>query len=311
MWKFGPLFASIVLLPLAGHAFAPPAAIFRDPPANRAYPAFMASMEIVSHDEPLNALMYVASGRGPHPTAILLSGFPGNERNLDLAQAMRRAGWNVLYFNYRGSWGTPGVYSFTHCLQDTRSAIRFLRDRENDSILRVDPGKIVLIGHSLGGFIAAYVGALDPDIMAVGLISAANPDDMSAAQGPAAAAIRRLGEHFSRYDMQPLSGCTPAALAREAIDHRSSWNFHDYLPMLADRPVLIITANDGLASHDRTLGRVLREHGDRLVTEQHFTCDHSYSSDRIGLETAVIRWLHTLPPKPVVQPRENARIGHP
>jgi pimeloyl-ACP methyl ester carboxylesterase len=46
---------------------------------------------------------YVASGTGPRPAVVLLHGFPGNERNLDLAQDMRRAGWDVLYLNYRGS----------------------------------------------------------------------------------------------------------------------------------------------------------------------------------------------------------------
>jgi pimeloyl-ACP methyl ester carboxylesterase len=62
----------------------------------------------------MNALVYVAAGAGPHPAVILLHGFPGNERNLDLAQDMRRAGWDVLYFNYRGSWGTLGDFSFAH-----------------------------------------------------------------------------------------------------------------------------------------------------------------------------------------------------
>lgn len=311
MRKFGPLILTVVLFPLVVHAAAPPAAIVRDPPVDHSHPPFLASMEIVSHGEPLNSLMYIASGRGPHPTAVLLSGFPGNERNLDLAQAMRRAGWNVLYFNYRGSWGTPGTFSFTHCLEDTEAAIRFLRDPENDRILRVDPDRLVLIGHSLGGFIAAYVGAHDPGIKAVGLISAANPDDMSAAQGPPAAAIRRLGAHFARYDLQPLSGCTPEGLARETIDHRSIWNLNDYMALLANRPVLIVTANDGLASHDRTLERVLLQHGDQRVTEHHFATDHSYSADRIGLESVVLRWLDSVLTNPQPAPRESAGIRRP
>jgi pimeloyl-ACP methyl ester carboxylesterase len=58
----------------------------------------------------LNAVIYVAAGKGPHPTLLLLHGFPGNEQNLDLAQAARRAGWNVLTLHYRGSWGSPGPF---------------------------------------------------------------------------------------------------------------------------------------------------------------------------------------------------------
>jgi pimeloyl-ACP methyl ester carboxylesterase len=55
----------------------------------------------------LNAVLYIAAGEGPHPNVLLLHGLPGNEQNIDLAQSMRRAGWNVLTFHYRGSWGGP------------------------------------------------------------------------------------------------------------------------------------------------------------------------------------------------------------
>jgi predicted alpha/beta-fold hydrolase len=36
---------------------------------------------------------------------ILFHGLPGNVQNLDLAQAIRRANWNVLTLHYRGSLG--------------------------------------------------------------------------------------------------------------------------------------------------------------------------------------------------------------
>ena len=61
--------------------------------------ASMQTMQIPSHGALMNAFVYIAAGPGPHPVVILLHGFPGNERNLDLAQDMRRAGWDVLYFN--------------------------------------------------------------------------------------------------------------------------------------------------------------------------------------------------------------------
>jgi hypothetical protein len=54
----------------------------------------------------INGLMLVAAGQGLHPTMVLLHDVPGNEKNLDLAQSVRSAGWNVLTLNYRGSWGS-------------------------------------------------------------------------------------------------------------------------------------------------------------------------------------------------------------
>jgi dipeptidyl aminopeptidase/acylaminoacyl peptidase len=85
-----------------------PDAIATDPPADRAHPATMETVQVPSHGVLMNGLVYVAAGVGPHPVVLLLHGFPGNEKNLDLAQAMRRAGWDVLYFDYRGSWGNAG-----------------------------------------------------------------------------------------------------------------------------------------------------------------------------------------------------------
>ena len=159
-------------LPL--HAQQLPSAITTDPGPDKTNSAAMESFQIPSHGAMLNALAYVAEGAGSHPVVLLLHGFPGNEKNLDLAQAIRRDGWDVVYFDYRGSWGSPGDFSFTHSIEDTQSAVAYLRDPAHASKLRSDPAYIVLIGHSMGGFMARYAGAQDPAIKAVGLISAAD-----------------------------------------------------------------------------------------------------------------------------------------
>ena len=89
---------------LAGPAI--PAAVFTDPPADKAHPPRMEVLHIPSGGVEINGVAYLAGGAGPHPTLVLLHGLPGNEKNLDLAQAVRRAGWNVVtFFNYRGTWG--------------------------------------------------------------------------------------------------------------------------------------------------------------------------------------------------------------
>jgi pimeloyl-ACP methyl ester carboxylesterase len=292
------IFSLWVSVCVAASAQRLPVALTTDPPPDRNHPPRMVAMQIPSNGSQLNAMMYIAAGAGPHPVVILLHGFPGNERNLDLAQAMRRAGWNVLYFNYRGSWGSPGAFSFTHSLEDTTAAIDFLRDRSNAAELRSDPTRIVLIGHSLGGFIAAYVAAHDGSVLGVGMISAANLGEMSATQGPDSVAVARLSATFTKEGMEPLSGCTAESLARETVTHRAQWNFNDYASVLTGRPVLIVTSDDGLAGHGRVFAQALRRKGSTLVTEKHFATDHSYSADRLALEATVLNWLAALPRKP-------------
>lgn len=105
---------------------------------------------------------------------ILLHDFPCNERNLDLAQDMRRAGSDVLYFNYRGSWGTPGEFSFSHGTEDTATALAYLRRPEVAKSLRMDPQRIALVGHRMGGFMTVQGAAANHAIKAFATISAAD-----------------------------------------------------------------------------------------------------------------------------------------
>ena len=100
--------ALITVSAMSATAQSVPAAIYTDPPVDRAHPAGMAVLHIPSHGVLINGLVYSPSGAGPHPTLVICHGLPGNEKNLDLAQAVRRAGWNAVTFNYRGSWGSPG-----------------------------------------------------------------------------------------------------------------------------------------------------------------------------------------------------------
>jgi len=100
------LLASVSHSPLAQVSHRPTDPVTADPaPVDTAYPPSTEELAFQSQGSRLNGFFYLADGKGPHPTVILLHGFPGNERNLDLAQALRRAGMNVLFFSYRGGVG--------------------------------------------------------------------------------------------------------------------------------------------------------------------------------------------------------------
>jgi pimeloyl-ACP methyl ester carboxylesterase len=269
-----------------------------DPASERTNPASMQTFQIPSHEALLNAFVYVAAGAGPHPAVVLLHGFPGNERNLDVAQDIRRAGWDVLYFNYRGSWGSPGDFSFSHGIEDTAAAIAYLRQPATAKLLRLDPSRIVLIGHSMGGFMAVQGAAADPAVIAVGLISAADlggriPQPLPKEREQAA--IQALSGGYAREGMAPLAGCTPEGLARETLSNAAHWSFLIKVDSLKSRPALVITSDDGLAPGNAAFAAALRAAGDNRVTTLHLPTDHSYSDQRGALSTAVLRWLATLP----------------
>src|SRR6202021_1166441 len=128
-----------------------PREISTDPTPDQHFPASSVVLHVPSHGVAINGLGYLPAGAGPHPVFILLHGLPGNEKNLDLAQAVRRAGWIAVTFNYRGSWGSPGKFSFEGNLEDTEAVLAYLRDPKTATSLHLDPRRIVLAGHSMGG----------------------------------------------------------------------------------------------------------------------------------------------------------------
>src|ERR1700733_16042365 len=137
-------------------------------------PAATQQMIPPSHGSNLLGVFYLAAGAGPPPTAIVFHGFPGFEQNLDLAQDLRAHGWNVLAMHYRGSWGVKGNFSFTHAAEDADTQVQFLLDPANTEKYRIDPHRIVVIGHSMGGYMAASAIAHNPQVAAAVLISAWN-----------------------------------------------------------------------------------------------------------------------------------------
>lgn len=289
------VFAAALCSPAAFAQFYPMQQV--DAPHNFKNPARMDAFQLPSHGEKLNALVYVAAGETPHPTVVLLHGFPGNEKNLDLAQAIRRQGWNVLYFDYRGSWGSPGAFSFTNAIEDAQAAVEYLRDPEHAGRLNSDPKNIVLIGHSMGGMIALVAGANDPSILAVEAISAA---DMAGRALPAVRAgkselaVAPMAKALAEQGMAPLAGCTPESLARDAIAHAEAWSLVAQAEKLKSRPVLVVTSDDGLRAIDDALVAKLKAAGDTRATSFHFTTDHSYSDARLLLTGATLEWLQAI-----------------
>ena len=110
--------------------------LYNDYKPDEFYPAGQVELQIKSAGSTMYGLGYTADGKGPHPTVILLHGLPGNERGLDMAQSLRRAGYNVIYFNYRGTWGSKGTFGFQNAIDDASAVVDYLTDSLNRETLR-------------------------------------------------------------------------------------------------------------------------------------------------------------------------------
>ena len=303
-WRVG----IVLLLALVSRAQADPipaavdAAITTDPPRDAAHPARMYQLAIPSHDAVMFGVFYRAVGADPHPTVLLLHGLPGFEQNGDLAQTIRRAGWNVLIFHYRGSWASGGTFSFSNCVDDVRAALDYLRLPENSSRLGIDPHRLALIGHSMGGFLAAINTQRDESVLGAGLISAWNPGAF--ATRPSAQLDKTQLEEF-RGDTGPLNGASAEGMLEEAKKNAAAWDIAAHASSWKGRPVLVVIADDFLHADDIAVAESVRKSPGGQVTEVQMSTDHSYSDHRIQLAATVLGWLKQL--EPPRTPRHSER----
>ncbi len=274
-----------------------PTSVITDPPRDAKFPAGMQVAAIPTGGVAINGVLYLAAGPGPHPTLVFFHGFPGNEQNLDLAQAVRRAGWNVLTLHYRGCWGSPGAFSFAHVQEDALAALAWVRSPQNPAHDRIDSSRLAIVGHSMGGFVAAMTGARDPALLGVGMIAAWNIG--ADAEGFAGSeAARKAGLADLAESMQSLAGCTPESLFEEMAAHGREWNFVEQGAGLAARPLLLVNCDDGLRAESDKLAAAARAAGAKQITERYFPTDHAFSDRRIALQGAVVQWLETLTSAP-------------
>jgi len=285
--------AGAISLMLEAPALAAPPSAIVDPPRDAAFPAHNQQLLIPSHGAGMNALLFVASGKGPHRTVILMHGLPGNERNLDLAQAMRRAGWDVLTFTYRGAWGSAGDFSISNAMEDAQAALEFARS-DAGAKLGIDTRHIVLAGHSMGGATAMETAAHNSGLDGLILLDAWN-----IAAGTSRGAISReeLVKGFDDFG-NALHGATPETVADEVVAKRSNWDLVALAPRLANLPILTVTAKYGGAEENRPTTAALRKAGNKRVTAIELNSDHPFADHRVALAQIVVGWLNRLPVSP-------------
>lgn len=278
---------------LSAPALAQNAAI-TDPPRDAAHPPTPVAFVMPTRDDAgaMNALLWRTGGAGVHPALLLFHGFPGNEQNLDLAQAARRAGWHVLTLHYRGSWGSPGVFSFTHAAQDAHTALAWLRDPANGARYGIDTGRIAVAGHSMGGFMAADAAADDKAVIGLFLIDAWHIGKYGAQTATAAGLAEWNRAH--KDDIPPLAGATSEGLAKEAREHAARFDLQARVLAYGLRPLAMFGAAAARGADNLDILSNCVQAGNRRASGGIWETDHSFSDRRIALATALVDWLNGL-----------------
>ena len=182
--------------------------------------------------------VFLPGGQGPHPTVIFCHGIPGVERLLEFGSALRQIGFASVHFHYAGSWGSPGSYSLTSCMNDADAIVRYIAENENDWF---DSGKVGLVGHSLGGMIAAHAISSHSMIKAGVFITPAQYTykyEQAIADPGREAAFRRSYDSFGDW----VKDFGWDVLKAEISASPDRFRFSSYGKALAKKPILAVAA---------------------------------------------------------------------
>jgi uncharacterized protein len=267
--------------------------VIQDRPEDKDFPSSMSPVMFLNNGQKLFGTIFKAAGPEAKPTVLMLSGFPGNELNHDIARMFQRFGFNAMTFNYSGSWGSEGEYSFQNILDDTFTAVNFLKSDFCREKFKVDTDKIILFGYSMGGFSALFNAARIDSIKNVIAVAPFNAGMF----GQVLESNMEIKEyaHSQMIDaMNFVNNGSAENLLNEMISNKEEWNLLTHLKSLAQKNIIIFGARYDsiapLAIHHTPLTenlKMVNPNSEVILLE----AGHSFSNKRIELMELIFNWV--------------------
>lgn len=281
---FTPVFIAFFLLLSVSVSAQADSIVLKDITWDKNAPAGSTELFIPSGSSLMAGIIYRANGPGKHPTLLLLHGYPGNERNLDIAQVVRAHGWNAIYFDYRGSWGSQGKFSFKNCVEDVVNLVAYCKKYQDS--LKIDTANMVLFGHSMGGWVCLKALQELPGIKKGFVVSAWN-----------------IGDDFKRVlnekEMLELAGsadmggkyfvlnATLKELFTPVIGNRKYFALENDAKVLYDKQIIMLDEH----SRNKALADAIGATNKNFFEYSVWQTDHPFSNKRASLINKVIAFL--------------------
>jgi pimeloyl-ACP methyl ester carboxylesterase len=186
-----------------------------------------------------------------------------------------------VIFHYRGCWGSEGTYNFDTLADDVIACLDYLDTGANP---QVDTGKVVLVGHSMGGWAAVMAAANDPRPKAIALI------------GPVVApGLLPFDEDADDY--VPWLPRLSANAFRErwlALASDSKWSAASHVSRVAPRPIIDFHARDDDAVPLQQSQMLSEKAGLPFDLVIHDEANHAFTWHRPWLREQLFGWLDRL-----------------
>jgi putative redox protein len=172
--------------------------------------------------------------KGSVPAVLILHGIPYYAKRVEdkgyltLSKMFCNNGFLSLIFNFRGTKGSEGIFSFKNWTEDLFSAISFLKSQK-----KVDEKRIFVVGFSAGAMISNYCSSLDTRLKKTVLCSCS-----SGLSSPSVHSINRLLTYAKKE--KTLRGINRTDFIKKWLMEFEQYRPLKFISKISPRPVLIV-----------------------------------------------------------------------
>ena len=225
--------------------------------------------------------LYRPNDESVHPAVAVCHGYPGDNKNMDLAEELALNGVSVLIFYYMGAWGSGGEFRLTNMAPSTMAAVKYLRGLD-----LIDPDRVGLVSLSMGAVPLTKCMSLDPSLRTGVLMSPAS-DLKPWSQEQYLDIIVPV---FLKMAEGKLAGWTEEKLRQDVKAAASKLNPLETVRKIHAPLLVVLGTNDTVAAPpDIRRFYVAANEPKKLVEIE--GADHEFSEHRIPLQRAVIDWV--------------------
>ncbi len=216
-----------------------------------------------------------------YPAKAVCHGYPGDNKNMDLAEELALNGVAALIFYYMGAWGSGGEFRMMNLVTSTVAAVKYLRGLDF-----VDPDRVGLVSLSMGAVPLTKCMSLDSSLRTGVLMSPAS-DLKPWSQEQYLDSIVPV---FLKMAEGKLAGWTEDKLRQDIKAAASELNPVETV-MDIHAPLMVVLGTDDTLTAPPDIRRLYEASNEPKKLVEIEGADHEFSEYRIPLQKTVIDWV--------------------